>query len=238
MSRTATIVLLSLLAALALLPACYSSSSSGNDDDSDTDADTDSDTDADTDSDSGSDLDTDSDSDSDSDSDTGSDTGSDSDTGGDAAECDPYVADWDPDWADFEQQVLDLVNQERSEWNDCGSEGTFGPTAPLTMHPQLQCAARAHSKWMGINNTMTHDSPGGPFGDDMVERVEYAGYTSWWSIGENIAHGQSTPASVVSSWMASDGHCANIMEPDFEDIGVGYYYDGDHWWTQDFGVTW
>ncbi|MBW2277487.1 MAG: CAP domain-containing protein [Deltaproteobacteria bacterium] len=153
-------------------------------------------------------------------------------------ECDSYVEDWDADWAALEEEVLVLVNAERADGANCGSEGYFGPADPLTMHPLLRCAARAHSKWMGVNNSMTHASPGGPFGDDMVERAEYAGYTSWSYLGENIAQWYATPSAVMAAWMSSDGHCSNIMSPDFEEIGVGYYYDGTAWWTQDFGTSW
>ncbi len=52
-------------------------------------------------------------------------------------------------------------------------------------------------------------------------------------MGENIASGQESADEVVDGWMASPGHCANIMDPNFTEIGVGYY-DGDIW-TQVFG---
>jgi len=81
--------------------------------------------------------------------------------------------------------------------------------------------------------------PGGPIGDDLVERVEWTGYTDWWYLGENIGAGSTTPAQVVQGWMDSDGHCANVMSQDFTEIGVGYArVNGStwtHYWTQDFG---
>ena len=75
-----------------------------------------------------------------------------------------------------------------------------------------------------------------PDGDLPWDRMEFAGY-NWSAAGENIAGGQNSPAAVVNAWMNSDGHCANIMNPNFEDIGVGYYPGGDygHYWTQVFG---
>ncbi len=74
---------------------------------------------------------------------------------------------------------------------------------------------------MGEENYFSHDSPGGPCGNDFVDRVEAAGYTGWMTLGENIAAGQTTPQEVVAGWMDSDGHCSNIMEPAFTEIGVG-----------------
>jgi uncharacterized protein YkwD len=83
--------------------------------------------------------------------------------------------------------------------------------------------------------TFDHDSPGGPLGDDMAERISNTGY-SWSYIGENIAQGYTSPESVVQGWMDSDGHCSNIMAADFEEIGVGYM-GRDNYWTQDFGTS-
>jgi uncharacterized protein YkwD len=42
----------------------------------------------------------------------------------------------------------------------------------------------------------------------------------------------------MDQWMGSDGHCANIMNPSFTEIGVGYYPGGQwgHLWTQNFGT--
>ena len=51
------------------------------------------------------------------------------------------------------------------------------------------------------------------------------GYWMWatpFAIGENIAAGQRTPQDVVDGWIASDGHCANLMNPNFEELGTGY----------------
>jgi uncharacterized protein YkwD len=59
-----------------------------------------------------------------------------------------------------------------------------------------------------------------------------AGYASGtW--GENIAAGQRTPAEVVSSWMNSEGHRANILNSQFTEIGIGMVPSGDGtpYWT-------
>lgn len=128
-------------------------------------------------------------------------------------------------YADFESEVIDLVNVERA------AEGL----APLNYDARLAAAARDHSEDMGLQDYFSHTSLDGR---TVSERIEDAGY-SWNTYGENIAAGQPTPEDVIDSWMSSQGHRANILNPNFCDIGVGYTYVADsfyrHYWTQDFG---
>jgi uncharacterized protein YkwD len=137
----------------------------------------------------------------------------------------------------MECHVLDLVNEARTKGVDCGEEGVYPPAQTLSMHPQLMDAARVHSMWMAETGTFSHGSPGGPYGDNMVQRVEASGYTNWRRIAENIAFGQPDAEVVVQAWLNSDGHCANLMNPHLEHIGVGLMYNrnGRPYWTQDFG---
>lgn len=142
--------------------------------------------------------------------------------------CDP-VADWPSDWQSLENDVLELVNTRRSQGAECGSEGSFDPVPPLAASAALRCAARVHSRDMAERDYFDHTNPEG---QSPWTRMELAGYM-WRSAGENIALGSSTAAGVMEQWMSSDGHCANIMKPDFTEIGVGYY-EGNYW-TQVFG---
>lgn len=135
----------------------------------------------------------------------------------------------------FEQQVLTLVNNHRASGATCG--GTAYPAvSPLSMDSNLRTAARDHSADMAANDYFSHTSLDGRTFSD---RIFDAGYTGGSPLGENIAAGQSSPQSVVSSWMGSTGHCQNIMRAGFEDIGVGYAFVGGstygHYWTQSFG---
>jgi uncharacterized protein YkwD len=70
------------------------------------------------------------------------------------------------------------------------------------------------------------------------DRIDYAGYP-WMSYAENIAQGYPTAAAVVAGWMASDGHRANILNPELTQIGVSAVADtqGQLYWCQDFGRT-
>jgi uncharacterized protein YkwD len=144
------------------------------------------------------------------------------------------VATWNTAWADFENQVLTLVNQKRAAGTSCG--GVSKPPVPaLTLDTRLRCAARKHSKDMGDNSFFSHT---GSNGSTPWQRITSAGYT-YRAAGENIAAGYSTPSAVVTSWMNSTGHCNNIMSASFKHLGVGYSLRSgspySHYWTQDFG---
>lgn len=128
-------------------------------------------------------------------------------------------------YADLESDVIDLVNDERA------AEGL----GPLSYDANLTAAARGHSQDMGLNDYFDHI---GLDGSTPGDRITEAGY-SWNTYGENIAAGYATPAAVVAGWMASAGHRANILNPNFCDIGVGYAYVASstygRYWTQNFG---
>ena len=115
----------------------------------------------------------------------------------------------------YERQVVDLVNVQRAR----------SGLQPLTLDAELCRFARVKSQDMHDNRYFDHNSPtyGSPF--DMMRSfgITYA------SAGENIAMGYSTPEAVVSAWMNSDGHRANILSTKFALLGVGYVADGGYW---------
>ncbi|WP_338539988.1 CAP domain-containing protein [Paenibacillus tundrae] len=119
--------------------------------------------------------------------------------------------------SDFASQVVKLVNAERAK---------AGLNA-LTSDALLDKVALAKAKDMSDNNYFAHQSPtyGSPF--DMMKQF---GVTYSYA-GENIAQGQKTPQEVVTAWMNSEGHRANILNKNFTQIGVGYY---NGYWAQEF----
>src|SRR5690625_727952 len=119
----------------------------------------------------------------------------------------------------FEQQVVDLTNQERAKYG----------LSPLTADWELSRVAKEKSRDMLVNNYFDHNSPvyGSPF--DMMD----AYMIHYRSAGENIAKGQRSPEEVVNAWMNSEGHRANILNASFTHIGVGFVEDGNIW-TQQF----
>jgi uncharacterized protein YkwD len=77
-------------------------------------------------------------------------------------------------------------------------------------------------------------------GTNFWNRISAVGY-DWSNVGENIATGFSTPRQVVDGWMASTGHCQNILAPQFANVGTGVDTKhlasyGPSTWTQDFGL--
>ncbi|KJK55486.1 sigma-70 family RNA polymerase sigma factor [Saccharothrix sp. ST-888] len=123
----------------------------------------------------------------------------------------------------IQQQVIDLVNTERSK----------AGCSPVRNNSKLQAAAQGHSDDMAARNFFDHTNPDGA---GPQARIEAAGYR-WSTWGENIARGQSDPAAVMDSWMHSPGHRANILNCAFTELGVGVHQgSGGPWWTQDFGA--
>lgn len=82
---------------------------------------------------------------------------------------------------------------------------------------QLQSAASAHSTNMADNNFFAHQSPTN--GTRIGARATATGY-NYRSVGENIAAGYTNVNDVMAGWLASQSHCANMMEPAFVDLAV------------------
>lgn len=115
----------------------------------------------------------------------------------------------------YEQEVVRLVNAERAY---------YGLPA-LSIRADLCQYARVKSQDMHDSGYFSHTSPnyGSPF--DMMKSF---GIT-YSHAGENIAMGYSTPEAVVSAWMNSEGHRANILSASYTELGVGYVADGGYW---------
>jgi uncharacterized protein YkwD len=144
------------------------------------------------------------------------------------------VAGWDPAWSAKEEEILTLVNELRATGTSCGAYGAIGPSGPLVMHPALRCAARKHSKDMVDRGFFDHTNPDGEGPGDRFRKAGYSGSKG----SENIAMGTHGPSYTVDQWLASDGHCANMMNPGFSEIGVGFYPASQvqGLWTQAFGA--
>lgn len=132
--------------------------------------------------------------------------------------------------AGFEADALRLINERRAAGATCGSRGSFVPTAALAAHSQLTAAAYAHSRDMADNDYFSHTSLDGR---TLGTRVSAAGY-AWTSVGENIAAGYATVQQSVDAWMASDGHCANLMNSRFTEFGLACAHNG----ASTYGTYW
>lgn len=117
---------------------------------------------------------------------------------------------------DFQATMLARVNAYRRAGATCGDRGSYPATGDLAWSAALAAAALVHSDDMVAGNFFSHT---GSDGRNAGQRITAAGYT-WSTWGENIAAGQPTVAAVVDAWMASPGHCVNLMNERFRDLGV------------------
>lgn len=131
-------------------------------------------------------------------------------------------------------RVLEAVNHARASARHCGADA-FEAAPPLAWNEELAGAALEHSADMAKKRYFSHT---GKDGRMVGERALAAGY-AWRRVGENIAVGQDSPADVVAGWLDSPGHCSNLMDPQFSEMGAGYaiYHGGENsrvYWTQVF----
>jgi len=146
------------------------------------------------------------------------------------------------------QDLLDALNRERAGQHSCGSYGTFGPVHPLVWDSKLHLAALEHATDLAISNTFSHDGSGTAsditgnivgHASKFYERITYNGYLNYHTVGENIAGGQQTLDEVMKAWMASPGHCANIMKANYTEVGIAIVKRSNStygiYWTQSFG---
>ena len=117
---------------------------------------------------------------------------------------------------DFAATALARINQLRAAGADCHSDGVFAPTTALTWSALLTQSAEVQSQDMVANNFFSHT---GSNGSTLSTRVTATGY-NWSRLGENIAAGYATIDLVMAGWTASDGHCANLMNPNFTQVGL------------------
>ena len=135
--------------------------------------------------------------------------------------------------SEFENEVLKLTNIERKKRG----------LSPLKMNKMLSYSARYHAKDMAEENYFEHDSFDRKKNGKLVkscgtfDRIE--AFISFSYLAENISAGQHTPESVLNAWMNSPGHKKNILNKNFTEIGIAYYYSDDseynHYWVQNFG---
>ncbi len=129
----------------------------------------------------------------------------------------------------FVNRVIELTNVERSK---------LGLPA-LKVNTTLDTAAQNHTRNMADQDFFSHTGKDGSSPTNRVQSIGYKGVA-----GENIAAGSTTPEDVLAQWMNSPGHRANILNTDYQEIGVGYYFlandtgsvNYNRYWTQVFGI--
>ncbi|MBC3361662.1 CAP domain-containing protein [Pseudomonas sp. SWRI154] len=134
-----------------------------------------------------------------------------------------------------DKTLLAQVNAARAKPRMCGRQ-RFAAARPLSWNAALGTAAQGHSRSMARNNYFAHRDPDGR---STSERAKSAGFRGR-KLGENIAAGQRSPSQAMHDWLASPGHCANLMSPMFTQVGAASASnsrsDAGVYWTMVFGA--
>lgn len=131
--------------------------------------------------------------------------------------------------------LLAQVNAARAKPRMCGNQ-PYAAARPLKWNAALENAAQGHSRSMASGSYFSHQDPNG---DVARDRAQAAGYNGR-QVGENIASGQGSPDKAMQGWLASPGHCANLMNPMFTQVGAAYGTNPNSkagvYWTMMFGA--
>lgn len=125
-------------------------------------------------------------------------------------------------------RFLTRVNQARNTGYKCGDK-YYPATSPLKLDELLSKASRLHAEDVFKNPGIGHR---GSDGSSPTERAQRAGYR--FPVGENLTNLSDRPEDAAESLLGSPGHCANIMNPDFNEMGLGYFIDA----TRMPGIVW
>ena len=129
---------------------------------------------------------------------------------------------------DLRRRMLRQINSARAKARYCGNI-RYPRAGSLTWNSRLAQAAFSHSRDMAFHEMFSHR---GSDNSVMADRIKAAGYRAR-AMGENLARGQKDVAGAVRSWMKSPSHCANIMLPEFTELGASCTVDqsGRKYWT-------
>lgn len=127
---------------------------------------------------------------------------------------DPMMGD-----VDYCKQVLKLTNDYRAQ----------NGLAELKWDADLAAVGQMHCDDMSARDYFAHKTPEGV---DPFQRMDAYGIKYKWA-GENLGKGYKTPEEVLQGWIDSPDHRENLLNPNFEYLGVGYNENGNYW-AQEF----
>ena len=132
----------------------------------------------------------------------------------------------------IEKNMLQHINEARAQGRMCGNQ-YYEATKPVVWNKKLAEASLQHSLDMAENSFLSHT---GSTGDDLNERLLRVDY-EWFAYAENIGHGYRNAEEAVISWLKSNMHCKNIMNPEFSETGAAYAKSETYrtYWTLIFG---
>jgi uncharacterized protein YkwD len=114
-------------------------------------------------------------------------------------------------------RALQLINEARQRGARCGARA-FGSAPPVALSETLAGVALGHAADMAQHDYFEHQDLSGRTPADRVRAVGYKETL----VGENIAYGPTSADDVVKGWLDSPGHCENIMDPRFTEMGLAY----------------
>lgn len=119
-------------------------------------------------------------------------------------------------WPDLPRQALAKLNDYRAAGARCGTAGRFTGSPALRWQPQLARAAAAHLGEQVALGRLSHASADG---SALTQRLDAVGYP-WQAAAENLAAGQASLELLLLDWMRSPAHCANLMNPTYQDAAL------------------
>jgi uncharacterized protein YkwD len=122
-----------------------------------------------------------------------------------------------PSGAALATHALQLVNDVRTRGTRCGGR-LFAPAPPVSLSGTLAGVAFGHAADMAKHDYFEHEDLSGR---SPADRVRASGYHEKL-VGENIAYGPASVEEVVQGWLDSPGHCENLMDPRFAEMGIAY----------------
>jgi uncharacterized protein YkwD len=147
----------------------------------------------------------------------------------------PFAPPAPGDLGEVSRRVLQLTNEARAHPRRCGAT-PYGAAPPLASSVQLSQVALAYARDMATWGYMNHT---GRDGSSPARRISRSGYR-WSEVGENLASGVMTADEVVTGWLGSPEHCANLMDPLYRQVGVGYAVNPHDqrgvYWAMEFGT--
>ncbi len=129
----------------------------------------------------------------------------------------PYVVPSRTEAPALAARALDLVNEARARGTRCGTRW-FAPAPPVRLSGTLGGVALGHANDMAEHDYFEHEDLAGRTPADRVRAVGYRETL----VGENIAYGLRSADEAVRGWLDSPGHCENIMDPRFAEMGIAY----------------
>ena len=137
----------------------------------------------------------------------------------------------------IQEKMVRLINDARKNKHRCGNL-IFSPAGKVRWNPKLGNAALNHARDMAQSDMLSHT---GSDGSKVAARIQNAGY-NWRVVAENIAGGHQNSESVVSTWLDSPGHCANLMDPMVTEIGAACFRNPESvygtYWTLMMAAPW